>query len=276
MYKCLSVLFGCLLVLGQSILGNDVFANPKATAEPDEASPLTIAVASNFAYTLEQLIARSPFWSAQELRIVTGSSGVLYAQILKGAPFDVFLSADLERPNKLVQAGLGHHAQVYAIGRLALWTGGIIDVSEHNEISTETSYLSYLTNFSGKLAIADPRVAPFGKAALELIENEPALRYLQAQLVKGSNVNQAFQFVDSSNAQAGLIAESLLIQARAVLGSVKYQNYILIPRTQYTRIEQAIISLKSENMHSQSDAFVRFILSPETQAVLTEYGYDMP
>lgn len=276
MYKCISVLFGCLLVFGQSILVSDVLANPKATAELDEGPPLTIAVASNFAYTLEQLIARSPFWSTQELRIVTGSSGVLYAQILKGAPFDVFLSADLERPNKLVQAGLGHHAQVYAIGRLALWTGGIIDVREHNEISTETSYLSYLTNFSGKLAIADPRVAPFGKAALELIENEPALRYLQAQLVKGSNVNQAFQFVDSSNAQAGLIAQSLLIQASAVLGSAKYQNYILIPRTQYTLIEQAVISLKRENMHSQSDAFVRFILSPETQAVLTNYGYDMP
>jgi molybdenum ABC transporter molybdate-binding protein len=276
MHKFITVSLAWLIVLVHSIFGSQAFAHQKTTVESVEEAPLTIAVASNFKYTLEQLIARSPFWSTQDVRIVTGSSGVLYAQILKGAPFDVFLSADTERPNKLVQTGLGHHAQVYAIGRLALWTGHEIGVSEDAKINAKPSYLSYLSEFSGKLAVADPRVAPFGKAALEVIENEPALRYLKTQLVKGTNVNQAFQFVDSGNAQAGLIAESLLIQARAVLGSVKYEHYMLIPRTQYTRIEQAIISLKSENTHSQSDAFVRFILSPETQTLLTEYGYDRP
>jgi molybdate transport system substrate-binding protein len=238
--------------------------------------PLTVAVASNFKYTLEQIIASSDYWSTQNVRLVTGSSGMLYAQIMKGAPFDVFLSADTLRPNRLVQAGLGKNAQVYALGRLVLWPLLPSGISVDDAQNLRRGFLANLTNFKGKLAIANPQLAPFGKAALEAIKSAPALHYLTDQLVKGTNINQAFQFVDSGNAQAGILAESLLIQAGQLLGTDKYDDYVLIPKPHYNAIEQSIVVLKRSSLHPQSELFMRFLLSEKTQKLLPQYGYDRP
>lgn len=276
MNKPIFMLVGCVFAVTLMLFVNPVLANQNSAESDVDEAPLTIAVASNFKYALEQLIALSPYWSHQDIRLVTGSSGVLYAQILKGAPFDVFLSADTERPSRLVQSGYANKAAVYAIGRLVLWSGLEMPNKPKVEVNEQLSYRTYLTNFEGKLAIADPRLAPFGKAALEVIESSPEFMHLKNQLVKGTNVNQAFQFVDSSNAQAGLIAQSLLIQARELLGAEKYHHYMDIPPTQYSRIEQAIVALKTNRSHSKSEAFVEFMLSLSTQAKLAQLGYDRP
>lgn len=234
---------------------------------------MTIAVASNFRYTLEQIIANSPYWSSQNISVVTGSSGVLYAQIIKGAPFDVFLSADMQRPRMLVEKGLAQSIQIYAKGRLVLWplmaNSKVVD-------SAQPRYLQYLKQIDGKLAIADPLLAPFGIAAMEVIESDNSLANLRQQLVKGSNVNQAFQFVNSGNAQAGLIAESLLIQAKQVLGSNKYQYFERIPESAYQPINQGIVVIERQSTHPEAKAFVKFMLSESSQSMLNIFGYDKP
>jgi molybdate transport system substrate-binding protein len=251
-----------LILVAPTVNANSQISDTKNIAA---SGPLTVAVASNFKYT-----------SKQNVRLVTGSSGVLYAQIMKGAPFDVFLSADTQRPNNLVRAGLGKNVNVYAIGRLVLWPVSISSTNVEDPQHLQASYLTHLNNFEGKLAIANPQLAPFGKAALEVIENVPALEYLTHQLVKGTNINQAFQFVDSGNAQAGMIAESLLIQASQLLGTEKYNDYILIPRSQYTTIEQSIVVLNPSTLHPKSELFVNFLLNEHSQNILSKYGYDRP
>jgi molybdate transport system substrate-binding protein len=281
------------LSLGLAVITQSVIASSDADGanNKDASQPLTVAVASNFKYTLEHIIASSDYWSTQNIRLVTGSSGMLYAQIMNGAPFDVFLSADSQRPKDLVNAGLAKSANVYAIGRLVLWPVPL-SLSAAASAGTEAersqylqaSLMAYLSSFEGKLAIANPTLAPFGKAALEVIQSLTALNdlsehfsdHLSDQLVTGSNVNQAFQFVDSGNAQVGIIAESLLIQARQLLGKDKYNNYMLIPRSLYSNIEQSIVALKPYALNAQRDAFVGFLLSAQTQALLLQYGYEKP
>lgn len=273
------------LSLGLAVITQSVIASSDAAGanNKDASQPLTVAVASNFKYTLEHIIASSDYWSKQNIRLVTGSSGMLYAQIMNGAPFDVFLSADSQRPKDLVNAGLAKSANVYAIGRLVLWpvplslsaTVSAGTEAEHSQY-LQASLMAYLSSFEGKLAIANPTLAPFGKAALEVIESLTSLNDLSEQLVTGSNVNQAFQFVDSGNAQVGIIAESLLIQASQLLGKDKYNNYMLIPRSLYSNIAQSIVALKPYAINAQRDAFVAFLLSAQTQALLLQYGYEKP
>lgn len=277
------------LSLGLAVITQSVIASSDAAGanNKDASQPLTVAVASNFKYTLEHIIASSDYWSKQNIRLVTGSSGMLYAQIMNGAPFDVFLSADSQRPKDLVNAGLAKSANVYAIGRLVLWPvplslSAAVSAGTEAERSQylQASLMAYLSSFEGKLAIANPTLAPFGKAALEVIESLTSLNdlsdHLSEQLVTGSNVNQAFQFVDSGNAQVGIIAESLLIQASQLLGKDKYNNYMLIPRSLYSNIAQSIVALKPYAINAQRDAFVAFLLSAQTQALLLQYGYEKP
>lgn len=244
------------------------------------ARPLTIAVASNFTYTLEQLIASSDYWSKQNLRIVTGSSGTLYAQIIKGAPFDVFLSADSERPNELVKKGFSINSLPYARGQLVVWFGhtqpSYINNTDCKPTCNEQAYISLLSNIEGKLAIANPRFAPFGKAAQQVIQNTSQLIDLNKNLVTGANVTQAFQFVDSGNAQAGLIAYSLLIQAKALHGHASYSNFVLIPSEAHAPILQSLTVLKPQQPHAQAKAFADFLLSNKTQKKLAKYGYLHP
>jgi molybdate transport system substrate-binding protein len=272
-YQAIFSFFFVSILVAQTVKANSYISEVE---DIDARGPLTVAVASNFKYTLEQIIASSDYWSKKNIRLVTGSSGVLYAQITKGAPFDVFLSADTQRPNNLVQAGLGKNAKVYAIGRLVLWPVPKANMNVEDPQNLQASYLTHLIDFEGKLAIANPQLAPFGKAALEVIESIPDLDYLTHQLVKGTNINQAFQFVDSGNAQAGIIAESLLIQASQLLGTAKYKDYILIPRSQHSTIEQSIVVLNPNDLHPQSESFLNFLLSEHTQKLLPQYGYDRP
>ena len=239
--------------------------------------PLTVAVASNFRYTLEQVIALSEYWSSQDVRIVSASSGTLYAQIIKGAPFDVYLSADMQRPEALVKAGFGLKTHIYSIGRLVLWPAPKND----NEYFDMMALIQYFNGFEGKLAIANPSTAPFGKAAFEILKTTFGTDAMQshlvrANLVRANNISQAFQFVDSGNAQAGFVSQSLLLQAQDLLKDEKYWHYVHISSELYPRIEQGLLVLNGDKAHPQSKAFVDYLLSDALKQQLPNFGYDIP
>jgi molybdenum ABC transporter molybdate-binding protein len=239
---------------------------------------LTVAVASNFAHALNEILGASEYWSEQNVRVVTGSSGVLYAQITKGAPFHVFFSADSERPKLLMQAGLAKPPEVYAIGRLVLWPveGSSDALNSLSEQDARAMYIKQLKGLDGRLAIANPQLAPFGYAANEVLGGNEDLAFLAKRFVKGANVSQAFQFVDSGNARAGLLAQSLLIQAYQLLKDDKYTQYLLIPPSDYTQIQQSLSVIKKPLLHPQAEAFAEFILSDDAQNVLVTLGYARP
>ena len=234
-------------------------------------TPLTIGVASNFQLPLKQLLAESPTWDTQNIRIVVGASGSLYNQVVKGAPLDVVLLANSEWPERLYNEGLASQVHSYAIGKLVVWPLG--------KANTRLINISKALNATqGKIAIAHPEQAPYGASAKAFINKLPINANIQANLVLARSVSQAFQFVDSGNAQIGFVAESLLIQAYKKLGKSKYLDYYLIPQEQYPKIVQKLALLNSVNnrstkIQSQANDFIDFLLNEKTQEKLEKLGY---
>ena len=235
-----------------------------AWAPKVQGKDLKIAVASNFYHSLSELLAYSEFSS--EIKLSSGSTGLLYAQIKKGAPFDLFLSADSERPQILVQQNLAYPSQTYAIGQLVLWPA-VSDVK------------STLENFKGKLVIANPKLAPYGKASAESLEFLSLLKSYNSRLIKANNINQAFQFVDSGNAKLALLAKAQLLQAKdksAGLNSKRYDNYQDVPMDWHAPVEQQMVILKRTENLALAKQFQAWVLSEDVQKRLVSSGYRRP
>jgi molybdate transport system substrate-binding protein len=191
------------------------------------------------------------------------SSAVLTTQILNGAPFDVFLSADLGYPQRLVAAGMAGSAApiIYAKGTLVLWTRkdsrlapASIDLLRSPQLKT--------------LAIADPRQAPYGRAAIATLKSLDLYQSLQPHIVTAENISQAAQFVESGNAQAGLISlTSALTPALSSIGS-----YFVIPRHLYPPIEQGAVVVKNSAQGAAGQRLLDFLLSPAIQAEMAKRG----
>lgn len=226
---------------------------------------LTIAVASNFHFPLSILIKESDYWATQPIRLVSASSGTLYAQITKGAPFDLFFSADSKRPQSLAAQSLGLSPQSYAQGKLVLWP---IPAD-----SSQQYYNKKSIALPGKLAIANPQLAPFGLAASAYISTLSNADSLMKKLVLGASVTQAFQFVDSGNAELGLLAESTLKQAMLVQADKKYSQYMLIPIEDYPAITQQVVIVSRSANKVFAQKFIDFVLSELSQKKLSTLGY---
>lgn len=238
---------------------------------------ITVAVASNFRYALEALLEEHPqeqIWRANDIKIVTGSSGVLYAQIVKGAPFDVFLSADKQRPFLLEQANLTLLRDTYAFGQLVLWRSGQLGLfnKDHQAFSIDTLN-NILLGADGKIAIAKPELAPYGAAAIELLQQSAMFEVLESRLVYGTNVTQAFQFVDSGNAKFGILSKSLLVQAGHMLKGDQYKVFQSIPESFHAPIEQQLVVLARAKNRAVALSFANYMLSPSVQAKLQAFGY---
>ncbi|MCH8854128.1 MAG: molybdate ABC transporter substrate-binding protein [Planctomycetes bacterium] len=202
--------------------------------------------------TLEQLAVAYETLTSHKIVIISASSGILFTQINHGAPFDVFLSADARRPAILAKKNQTE-TFVYAIGQLAFWSPKQTGIDRRSLIA-----------FEGNLALANPRIAPYGIAAMESLRN---LKPGHKKLVHGMNVNQAFQFVDSGNAGAGLVA----LSQRTNLPTT---NYWLIPENLYAPIEQHGILLSREN--PDAIEFVDYLQSPTARALIAKSGYRLP
>lgn len=227
------------------------------------ARNLTLAVAANFTDTTASLVETFEASTGHQVTASFGSTGKLYAQIRNGAPFDVFMAADAQRPQLLESDGMAVPGSrfTYARGKLVLWSP---------ETAAFISPIAYLNEqpFS-RLAIANPKTAPYGLAAQQVLEHLELWSPLQPKLVRGDSITQTFQFIASGNAQAGLVA---LAQVKAWPD----QDGTLwrIPQSYYAPINQQAILLKRGADNTAARDWLAFLQSPDAVAIIQGYGYD--
>lgn len=227
-----------------------------------------IAAAADLKFALDELRTKYEKETGRGLDITYGSSGNFFAQIQNGAPFDVFLSADVEYPRKLEAAGLAEPGTLYeyALGRIVIWmpADSRIDLSK-------LGWHALLDPSVQKISIGNPAHAPYGRAAAAALRSAGIYQQLQAKLVYGENIAQAAQFVASGSAQAGILALSL-----AISPPMKAGKHWEIPTSSYPPIEQAAVILKSGKQKDAARAFLSFLKSPETRKLLESYGFSLP
>lgn len=226
------------------------------------AGEVNVAVAANFTGATHKLVPMFEKTSGHTVKVSFGSTGSLYAQIANGAPFDVFLAADTKRPLKTEQAGLavpGKHF-IYAKGKLVLW-------SAKKGLFRDGKHFLQQGDFS-RLAFANPKNAPYGMAAKQVMQHLGIWSQLQAKLVQGESISQTFQFAASGNVQAGFVAYSQVKAWRGDAGSTW-----VIPTADYQPIEQGAVLLKKGAGNPAALAFFRFLKSKAARKVIESFGY---
>lgn len=239
-----------------------------------KADTVTVAVASNFIGAMKQLEKQFEAQSSHELSISYASSGKLYAQIRQGAPFDIFLSADREIPRRLIDDGLAKKSSrfTYARGQLVLWSAKPRFQSKERE---------RLLSGDVTLAMANPRVAPYGVAAIEVLQKLDIEEDGVADKVLGENVGQAFQFVRSQNADLGFVALSQLVAFSAYKSHLSNSGPAvdkgwLVPQEMYSPVYQDAVRLIKGLKKEAVNEFWDFLKSAEAQSIIKRNGYLIP
>ena len=230
-----------------------------------QADTLNIAVASNFAHSLHALAEDFESKTSHRIRISRASTGKLYTQINHGAPFDIFLAADEQRPDKLIAEGKADAelSAIYAIGKLVFIS----------HISSDGSCIETLNNSVLKrLAIANPKTAPYGLAAQQTLEKLQLWKTLQHKLVMGENIAQSLQFVSTGNAQAGFVAKSMLLQDAKVEFSCQWD----VPANLHEPIKQKMLVLAKASNKTAVKAFWQYMQTDDAKTIIKNSGYDIP
>lgn len=230
------------------------------------AESIKIAVASNFAATLEDLINAYQMHSSTQFSLSSASTGKHYAQIYLGAPFDAFFAADNKRPQKLLNQNIGHKNSLttYAKGRLVLWSHDTHPVFQKLQTSAEPQTILSHLEFK-HLATADPKVAPYGAAAQDALMNLKLFDQWSQKMVFGENIGQTFNMVYSRAANFGFVAYS------QALTQTSTQNYWLLPNTLHRDISQTAIILRDSPAIRN---FFHYLNSHEAQSIIQAAGYD--
>jgi len=234
-------------------------------ALPAQAEKLTIAAAADLRFAMPELLAgfkqANP---SDELEVIYGSSGKFRTQIEQGAPFDLFFSADISLPRELAKAGLtASEVTPYAVGRLVLWSA---------TLDASTLTLARLADADiTRVAIASPKHAPYGKRAMEALEASGLLAKVEPKLVYGESVAQAAQFVQTGNAQVGLIALAL-----ALSPELKKKGYALVPENLHQPLEQGFVITRRAKDSALAKRFAAYVSSPAGRTVLERYGFAGP
>lgn len=231
------------------------------------AETLTIAVASNFADPLREIARNFAADTGHNVRISTGSSGKLYAQIVNGAPYDLFLSADAHRPEMLEHESriVAGSRQTYAIGQLVVW-------SRDEEFADDACIDGLRSMGSKKLAIANPLLAPYGIAAREYLEMRGLWDALQPNLVFGENIAQTLQYAASGGASIAIVAKSQISSAKdfGVVCVAPISGDVHAP------ILQQVVQLSNAENAGVAAEFLEYLQGPESRAIISEYGYLLP
>lgn len=222
-----------------------------------QADEVHVAVAANFTAAMKEIAANFEKVSGHHAVLSFGSTGKLYTQIEHGAPFEVFLAADQRRPKLLVEKGVASKEFTYAIGKLVLWSRDAKQTVGEQDLRDD--------NFN-KLAIANPKTAPYGAAAVEIMQNLGVYERLKPKLVLGDNIAQTYQFVATGNAELGFVA-----LAQIVLDDSG--SRWLPPDGLYAPIRQDAVLLERGKDNSVAQAFLDYLHSDEAQAVIHKYGY---
>jgi molybdate transport system substrate-binding protein len=220
-------------------------------------------VASNFSSTAREISEQFSNVSGYRVRITTASTGKLYAQIVNGAPFDVLLAADVERPQRLETTGAGLPGTrfTYALGALVLWSRQVDDCRAALERAD-----------GGRIAIANPGTAPYGAAAKSFLQRSGLWDSLRDRLVVGENISQTLQFAASGNAELGFIARSQLQAPSLPPASCSWQ----VPETLHARIDQQAILLRRGADAAGAKAFLEFLRGDAGRAIILRHGYGLP
>ena len=232
------------------------------------AGDLKIAAAADLTFAFKDVGAQFVKQTGDTLELSYGSSGNFFAQIQNGAPFDLFFSADVGYPQKLEAAGLAEPGTIYeyASGKLVMW------VPNSSKLDLSRGLATLLDPGIRKIAIANPLHAPYGVAAVAAMRHDAIYDTVKSKLVLGENISQTAQFVESGNADVGLLALSL-----AVAPAMKDKGrYVEIPADDYPPIIQAAVILKSSRNKELANRFLKFLKERATLALMERYGFSIP
>lgn len=229
------------------------------------ADQVNVAVAANFAAPIKKIAQDFERETGHRLQISSGSTGGFYAQIRNGAPFHVLLAADDETPLKIENEGLGVTGSrfTYAIGKLILWSKQTNFVDSKGEILKSNQF--------DRLAIANPKIAPYGLAAMEVLERLNLQVALKPKLVQGESIAQAYQFVATQNAQLGFVALSQVIAD----GKISEGSAWIIPATMYSPIRQDAVLLNEGKGSLAATAFLTYLRGEKARATIRSFGYEL-
>jgi molybdate transport system substrate-binding protein len=229
---------------------------------------IRIAAAADLKFAMGELSEKFEKQTETRVNVTYGSSGNFFSQMQNGAPFDLFFSADIEYPQKLEAAGLAEPGTLYeyAVGRIVIWAPADAKVDVANQ-----GWKALLDARVEKIAIANPEHAPYGRAAVAALQKAGIYESVKAKLVYGENISQAAQFVQSGNAQAGIVAMSLAVSP-AMRDGKRWE----IPAEMHPAIEQGAIVLKDAQNKEAARAFLEFVKSTAGRSTLAEYGFVFP
>ena len=229
------------------------------------ADEVQVAVAANFSAPMQRIVALFENDSGHQASLAFGATGKFYAQIANGAPFEVLLAADDETPAKLEKEGLGVAGSrfTYAVGKLVLWSANADLVDSAGAVLNTGSFKH--------LALANPKTAPYGAAAIEAMTKLKVLAELQPRIVQGENISQAHQFVVSGNAELGFVALSQVYQDGKLSGGSMWA----VPAHLYAPIRQGAVLLAKGKGKRAAAALLAYLKGDKARAIIRSYGYEL-
>lgn len=225
---------------------------------------LNIATAANMQFVMQELTEVFTQDTGIKCDIIVSSSGKLTAQILEGAPYDVFVSANIKYPNKLFEQGFtASKPKIYAFGKLVIWTMNTQLVPEFK--SFEKKHIKHI-------AMANPKTAPYGMAALEVLKNKGIYNKISKKLVFGESISQTNQFIISYAAEIGITSKSIVLSEKLDEKGLWKE----VDQSLYTPIKQGVVVIKNENNHlEKAQGFVDFLFSDKGKEILNKFGYEV-
>lgn len=240
--------------------------SPFSANSAENDPEVTVAVASNFKAPMDAIASAFMAQTGYSVTLVYGSSGRLFAQIVNGAPFDVLLSADQDKPQRLEQQGLAVSGSrfTYAVGTLVLWSPDPSLIVEGVTVLQEGNYQ--------RLAIANPRLAPYGEAATEVLQSLGLLELTRPRWVMGENIAQTYLFVSSGNAGLGFVALSQVQQQ----GRIPQGSFWIVPANMHSAIRQDAVLLERGSVNLAAQELIQYLQSVPVQLTLESFGYRPP
>lgn len=229
------------------------------------AAEAQVAVAANFAEPIKAIAAVLEKTTGHTLKITVGATGRLFAQIKNGAPFDVLLSADTRAPEQLEADGLAQPGSrfTYASGKLVLWSADTARVDAQGAVLKTGGFR--------KLAIANPKTAPYGAASIEVIDKLGLSAALSPKLVQGESIGQTYNFAFTGNAEVAFVAMSQVLDG----GRLKSGSMWVVPQHLYTPIRQDAVLMKTASGNEAALALMKLLQSPNIKTLIRSYGYDI-